>query len=51
MVEAVTIQRPRRWDSPFSDQMGNAEVERVLSLELFRDMDRDRFPEIGRAHV
>lgn len=45
MVEAVTIQRPRRWDSPFSDQMGNAEVERVLSLELFRDMDRDRFPD------
>jgi len=45
MVEAVTIQRPRRWDSPFSDHMGNAEVERILSLDLFRDMDRDRFPE------
>ncbi len=45
MVEAVTIQRPRRWDSPFSEEMGNAEVERILTLEPFRDMDRDRFPE------
>lgn len=25
--------------------MGTVEVERILSLELFRDMDRDRFPE------
>ncbi|MFP6773676.1 MAG: cyclic nucleotide-binding domain-containing protein [Alphaproteobacteria bacterium] len=45
MVEVVTIQRPRRWDSPFSDHMGKTEVERVLSLELFRDMDPDRFPD------
>mgnify|MGYP001161247608 CR=1 FL=1 len=45
MVEAVTIQRPRRWDSPFAEEMGDAEVERILALEPFRDMDRDRFPE------
>ena len=45
MVEAVTIQRPRRWDSPFAEGMGDAQVERILALEPFRDMDRDRFPE------
>ena len=45
MVEAVTIQRPRRWDAPFSEDMDQAEVDRILALEPFRDMDRDRFPE------
>lgn len=45
MVEAVTIQRPRRWDAPFSEDMDNVAVERVLALEPFRDMDRDRFPD------
>jgi len=42
MVEAVTIQRPRRWDAPFSEDMDQAEVDRILALEPFRDMDRDR---------
>ena len=45
MVEVVTIQRPRRWDTPFSDDMGVIEVERILALDLFREMDRDRFPD------
>ena len=45
MVEAVTIQRPRRWDSPLSKDMGEAEVERILAVEPFRDMDRSRFPD------
>ena len=45
MLEAVTIQRPRRWDSPFSEDMDNVEVDRILGLEPFRDMDRDRFPD------
>ena len=44
MVDAVTIQRPRRWDAPFSGDMNNVEVERVLALDPFREMDRDRFP-------
>ncbi|MDP6688529.1 MAG: cyclic nucleotide-binding domain-containing protein, partial [Alphaproteobacteria bacterium] len=45
MVETVTIQRPRRWDVPFSDTMDEAEVSRILGLEPFRGMDRERFPE------
>ncbi|MBC8242291.1 MAG: cyclic nucleotide-binding domain-containing protein, partial [Alphaproteobacteria bacterium] len=44
MVDAVTIQRPRRWDAPFSGDMNNVEVERILALDPFREMDRDRFP-------
>ena len=45
MVKAVTIQRPRRWDQPFSEDMDDVEVERILGLDLFREMDRDRFPD------
>ena len=45
MVEVVTIQRPRRWDSPFSEEMSDTEAERILALEPFCDMDQDRFPE------
>lgn len=45
MIESVMIQRPRRWDSPFSEEMGTLEVERILTLEPFREMDRDRFPD------
>jgi len=45
VVEVVTIPRPRRWDTPFSDEMDNIDVERILALDPFREMDRDRFPD------
>ena len=45
MVEAVTIERPKRWDARFSEDMNGTEVERVLALEPFCHMDRDRFPQ------
>ncbi|MBC8239431.1 MAG: cyclic nucleotide-binding domain-containing protein, partial [Alphaproteobacteria bacterium] len=45
MAEVVTIPRPRRWDTPFSDEMDSIDVERILALDPFREMDRDRFPD------
>ena len=45
MAKAVTIQRPRRWDTPFSDDMDDIDVERILALDPFREMDLDRFTE------
>ena len=40
----TTIQRPQRWDSPFGPEMTDADVERVLALEPFCNMDPERFP-------
>jgi Fe-S-cluster-containing dehydrogenase component/CRP-like cAMP-binding protein len=44
MDGSVVIQRPLRWDSPFSPDMTDEDVDRVLALEAFRDMDEDSFP-------
>ena len=40
----IEVRRPRRWDVPFGAEMNQEEVERLLRLELFREIDRDRFP-------
>ncbi len=44
MPEDVLIQRPQRWDNPFSTDMTDSELEKVLGLELFRNMDPAKFP-------
>ena len=41
---AVAIPRPGRWDTPFGPPMSDAEVQSVLSLELFRGIDEAGFP-------
>ncbi len=43
MTETVTIQRPKRWDSPFGPEVTDDDVERVLSLKPFCNMDPQRF--------
>lgn len=43
MAKSVTIDRPQRWDNPFGPDMTDADVERVLSLEVFRQIDQTRF--------
>jgi Fe-S-cluster-containing dehydrogenase component/CRP-like cAMP-binding protein len=44
MMGSLTVQRPERWDNPFSRDMSEAAVDRILGLDLFRDMDPSRFP-------
>ncbi|HTV61929.1 MAG TPA: cyclic nucleotide-binding domain-containing protein [Verrucomicrobiae bacterium] len=45
MPAAPTIlERPQRWDAAFGPEMTNAEVERLLAMAPFRDMDADQFP-------
>lgn len=39
-----TFQRPQRWDSSFDPEMSGADVERLLSLAPFKDMDPAKFP-------
>jgi Fe-S-cluster-containing dehydrogenase component/CRP-like cAMP-binding protein len=44
-MSAVQISRPDRWGVPFSDQMTDEDVERLLALRLFREdqIDPGRF--------
>ncbi len=44
MPEAVTINRPRRWDAPFGPDMTDADVDRVVTLEVFQNIDATQFP-------
>lgn len=44
MIEPLAIERPRRWDRPFGPEMTESDVNRVLELELFRDIDQSQFP-------
>lgn len=52
-MESTSIQRPQRWDVPYSkepdaacEEMNLKEVQRLLStVPLFKNMDRSRFPE------
>jgi Fe-S-cluster-containing dehydrogenase component/CRP-like cAMP-binding protein len=45
MPEPVaTFQRPQRWDASFDPNMTEAEVDRLLSLAPFKDMNAERFP-------
>ena len=40
----VAVTRPQRWDAPFGDPLGDAEVDRLLAVEPFRSIDSTRFP-------
>lgn len=44
MIDALKIDKPQRWDQPFSEDMTDADVEFVLGIEPFKRMDADRFP-------
>lgn len=53
MAQSQSIDKPKRWDLPFSRDLPNAlerhdmseeDVERLLSLEPFSRMDRESFP-------
>ncbi len=40
----LTTDRPRRWDSPFSAEMTDAEVDRLLGFAPFKEMNAESFP-------
>lgn len=40
----VAVVRPQRWDAPFGDAMRDADVDGLLTVAPFRDMDPARFP-------
>ena len=44
MSRSVLIQRPRRWDNPFSADMTDADVDSILGIELFKNTDAEKFP-------
>ena len=44
MAETININRPRRWDTPFDEDMSQEDVAHVLSLSPFSEMDQDKFP-------
>ena len=41
---SVAVQRPQRWDVPFGENMGPADVEYLLKIEPFQSMDANQFP-------
>lgn len=43
-TESVAVQRPRRWDSPFGEEMTDGNVDAILASRLFRSIDPDQFP-------
>lgn len=45
MTEAITIDRPQRWDRPFGPEMSDADVDRLLALQVFQNIDQAAFPE------
>ena len=45
MATGVAIQRPVRWDNPFSPDMSESEVDKIIGLDMFRDMDPSKFSE------
>jgi Fe-S-cluster-containing dehydrogenase component/CRP-like cAMP-binding protein len=40
----VAALRPQRWDTPYGDPLRDEEVDRLLAIEPFRDIDPARFP-------
>ena len=44
LAEIAVVERPQRWDNPFDPNLNVADVEWVLRLDPFRDMDESRFP-------
>lgn len=43
MESGVVIQRPKRWDNPFDPDISEADVDRIMDLDMFRDMDTSKF--------
>ncbi len=43
-VSALIVDRPQRWDSAFDPGMSEAQVNRLLTLSPFKEMDAARFP-------
>jgi len=43
LFDTSTIQRPQRWDVPFSSTMSGGDVDRVLAMPPFSRLDPDRF--------
>jgi Fe-S-cluster-containing dehydrogenase component/CRP-like cAMP-binding protein len=44
MAETLAIDRPQRWDQPFDPDMTDADVDSVLALELFHNIEASQFP-------
>ena len=42
--QTVELQRPERWDNPFSPDMTRAEVDRVLDLPPLNEIEPGNFP-------
>ena len=38
------LNRPKRWDFAFSDEMSDQLVDRIMQMAPFRDMDPEGFP-------
>ncbi len=36
MPGGLVINRPQRWDNPFVPDMPDADVDRIMDLEMFR---------------
>ncbi|MEM7315070.1 MAG: cyclic nucleotide-binding domain-containing protein, partial [Planctomycetota bacterium] len=47
---SISVQRPQRWDVPFGDQMRPVDVERLLTLKPFVDIDADKFSSNTSLH-
>jgi len=41
---ASPLNRPKRWDKPFSEDTSEVDVRRILSMAPFRDMNPETFP-------
>ena len=44
MAEATLIHRPQRWDNAFDPNMTEEDVDRILAVEPFTNMDASKFP-------
>lgn len=44
MANVAMIARPQRWDAPFGPEMAEADVERLMALPEFADIDAESFP-------
>ena len=40
----IAVPRPQRWDVPFGERMSDADVDRLLSVDPFRQADAAAFP-------
>ena len=44
MADVSVVERPQRWDNPFDPDMTESDVEWVMTLQPFCDMDESGFP-------